>query len=160
MKIEIMQEWLRRCIDHENGYWDDPVGGPTNWGISKRSYPDLDIKSLTIEDACRIYERDFINPLRLDRFPIGVAFQLFDFAVNSGPKTAVKQLQQAIGVDDDGVVGQATLEKLNGISDSDLVKLVIAERLDFMVDCKNFLPNARGWVRRMAKNLRYGAQDT
>ena len=156
-----VQTWLKRCLGHEGGYWDDPVGGPTKWGISQRAYPQLNIRSLTVEQAEAIYIADFITPLQLDKYYTpGLAFQIFDFGVNSGPKTAIKQLQQALGLKDDGVVGPVTRAKLASTSDSDLVMLILAERLDFMADCKNFLPNARGWVKRIAQNLRYGAADT
>lgn len=152
--------WLVRCLDHEGGYWNDPVGGPTKWGISQRSYPDLYIPGLTVEAAVKIYRRDYIHRLRAEHYPHGVGFQLFDFGVHSGPKTAIIKLQQIIGVKPDGWVGPITLAALEHVSDSDLVMLIVAERLDFMADLKNFLPNARGWVRRMARNLRYGAEDT
>lgn len=155
-----VNEWLIRCLGHEGDYWNDPAGGPTRWGISQRSYPGLDIPNLTIDQAKEIYIRDYINPMRLDNYPPGIAFQLFDFGVNSGPLTAIKQLQHAIGVKDDGIVGPITRGMLRNISDADLVMLILAERLDFMADCKNFLPNAKGWVRRIAQNLRYGASDT
>jgi lysozyme family protein len=155
-----VKDWIERCLGHEGAYWDDPVGGPTKYGISQRSYPDLDIASLTIDDARAIYRRDFVKPLNLDTYPPGVAFQLFDFAVNSGPKTAIKQLQEALGLKPDGVVGPKTKAALAGKTDSDLVMLVIAERLDFMASLRNFIPNAKGWVRRMAANLRHGAEDT
>ena len=152
--------WLERCLGHEGGYWDDPVGGPTKWGISQRAYPELHIKDLTIEQAAWIYIKDYINPLGLYNYPSGIGFQLFDFGVNSGPKTAIKQLQQALGLKDDGIVGPKTRARLAETSDSDLVMLILAERLEFMADCKNFLANARGWNRRIAQNLRYGAMDT
>ncbi len=45
---DTVQKWLVRILGHEGGCWDDPAGGPTKWGISQRSYPDLDIASLTI----------------------------------------------------------------------------------------------------------------
>lgn len=155
-----INEWLVRCLGHEGGYWNDPVGGPTRWGISQRSYPELDIKNLTIDQARAIYISDYINPMRLENYPPGIAFQLFDFGVNSGPPTAIKQLQQAIGVKDDGVVGPITRGRLDSFSDCALVMLVLAERIEYMTECKNFLSNARGWNRRIARNLRYGASDT
>ncbi len=37
---------------------NDP-GGETKFGISKRSYPTLNIRDLTLEDAKEIYYRDF-----------------------------------------------------------------------------------------------------
>lgn len=159
---ELLQLWLIRILGHEGGEVNDPAdpGGHTKWGISQRSYPDLDIGSLTVEEAAAIYLRDYAVPLMLWRFEDGVAFQLFDFAVNSGPLTAIKQLQQAIGVDDDGVIGQDTLDAIAARSESDLVMMVIAERLDYMASLRTWPDHGKGWVRRMATNLRYGAEDT
>ncbi len=52
----------------EGGYVDDPAdpGGETNFGISKRSYPDLDIKALTRDEAIAIYYRDFWQKYKLE----------------------------------------------------------------------------------------------
>ena len=38
-------------LHHEGGYVNDPKdpGGETNFGIAKRSHPDVDIKNLTKE---------------------------------------------------------------------------------------------------------------
>ena len=40
-------------LHHEGGYVNDPKdpGGETNYGISKRAYPDVDIKNLTEDGA-------------------------------------------------------------------------------------------------------------
>ena len=70
----------------------DP-GGETNWGISKRSYPQLDIKALTRDDARAIYRRDFWAAVG-NAHP-AISFQVFDFSVNSGIGTALRKLQQA-----------------------------------------------------------------
>ncbi len=59
---EDFQKAVDDLIDNwEGGYVNDPhdSGGETNFGISKRSYPDMDIKDLTREDAEEIYYRDF-----------------------------------------------------------------------------------------------------
>ncbi len=52
---------VRIILAHEGGYVNHPAdpGGETNMGISKRSYPDLDIKNLTVAMAKEIYFRDF-----------------------------------------------------------------------------------------------------
>jgi len=158
---EQLELWLVRIIGHEGGEVNDPrdPGGHTKWGISQRSYPDLDIGALTVQDAAAIYLSDFAVPLKLWRFDDGVAFQLFDFAVNSGPRTAIRQLQQAVGVDDDGIIGPDTLAAIAARSEAALVMLVISERLDYMASLRTWATFGRGWARRMAQNLRYAVED-
>jgi len=77
-------------VDAEGNYVNDPddPGGATKFGISQRSYPALDIASLTLEDAKAIYQRDFWNRLGLDNDPWPVALLTFDAAVNQGPSFA------------------------------------------------------------------------
>ena len=55
-------DWLiiiEKVLKHEGGYVNDPtdLGGETNFGITKRFYPDVDIKNLTKEQAVEIYKR-------------------------------------------------------------------------------------------------------
>lgn len=151
-----------RVIGHERGYVNDPAdpGGETQWGISKRAYPHLDIKTLTREHAKDIYRTDFWQRVHADTLPDGVAFQLFDFAVNSGIETAVRYLQRALGVADDGHWGPRSQKAANAISESDLILALCAERLDFMTRLKNWDHAGKGWARRIAANLRYGAADS
>ncbi len=82
-----------RLLGSEGGYVDDPSdpGGETNWGISKRAYPGVNVKALTRADAKLIYRQDFWNRIHADELDDGVAFQTFDFAVNSGIETAVRK---------------------------------------------------------------------
>jgi lysozyme family protein len=93
-----------RVIGIESGYSNNPndPGGETKYGISKRSYPDLDIKNLTREQAKEIYLRDFWNRLEMDSLPESIVYQLFDFAINSGVSTSIRYFQRALGVADDG----------------------------------------------------------
>jgi len=155
-----VQKWLIRSLGHEGGYWDDPAGGPTKWGISQRAYPDLKIETMTVEAAERIYRRDFLAPLQADRFEDGLAYQLLDFAVNSGQQTAIKVLQRTLGLLPDGWVGPKTLATISTKTESDLVMIVIAARLKFMVRLKNWPENAGGWTNRMAENLLHAVDDT
>lgn len=151
-----------RLIGHEGGYTNDPndPGGETNWGISKRSYPNLDIKNLTREQAKTIYKTDFWDKIDAKDLPISVAFQLFDFAVNSGIETAIRYFQRALGVADDGYWGPISQGMASRTNEPDMIMRLNAERLDFMTKLKNW-PNAgKGWTRRIAQNLRYGAEDS
>lgn len=151
-----------RLIGHEGGYVNDPKdpGGETNWGISKRSYPSVNISELTRDGAKAIYRRDFWDRVNADRLHDGVAFQLFDFAVNSGLDTAVRYLQRAVGVADDGHWGPVSARAAEAMSESDVIMRLCAERLDFMTRLKNWPDHGKGWARRIAGNLRYGAEDS
>lgn len=155
-------KFIERILGHEGGYVNDPAdpGGETKWGISKRSYPLVDIKSLSRNDAISIYLKDFWNPLKADRLHDGVAFQLLDSAVNSGISQSIRFLQRAIGVADDGHWGpmsQAASEKMD---EADQILGFNAERIEFMTKLKNWKNHGAGWMRRIAQNLRYGMQDT
>lgn len=151
-----------RLMGNEGGYVNDPndPGGETNWGISKRSYPNVDIKNLTRDQAKAIYLRDFWSRINADKLPDGVAFQTFDFAVNSGIETAVRKLQRALGVADDGHWGPVSQAAADAMSESDQIMLLNAERLDFMRRLSNWKTAGAGWAGRIANNLRYGAQDS
>ena len=54
------EEIIEQVLEHEGGYVKDPkdLGGETKYGITKRFYPDVDIKNLTIEQAVEIYKKD------------------------------------------------------------------------------------------------------
>ena len=118
-----------RLLGHEGGYTPgvgDP-GGETNWGISKRTYPHLDIKNLTREHAKTIYYTDLWLRIHADQLPGSVAFQTFDFAVNSGIYTAIRYLQRAVGVADDGHWGPVSVAAAAALSEPDTI-LRLAER--------------------------------
>jgi len=152
---------IDRILSHEGGYVNDPrdPGGETKWGISQRSYPNVSIRLLTREDAIAIYKRDFWDKLRCERFPPAVAYQLLDSAVNSGIGQSIRFLQRALGVADDGVFGKVSLAALSAADPHDVVMRFLAERLDFMTRLKAWDTFSRGWARRIAQNLRYGAGD-
>lgn len=150
-----------RLIGAEGGYTHDPTdpGGATNWGISQRSYPLVDIRRLTRDGAKGIYRRDFWQRLEADALPDTVVFQVFDFAVNSGIETAVRYLQRALGVADDGHWGPVTAAAAAAISPAHIIMRFTAERQDYMTRLKNWPDASRGWIRRSSQNLRYAADD-
>ena len=166
--------WLERIFQHEGGLsmtstdpgnWTGGVVGNgllkgTKYGIAANTYPDLQIRNLTREQAAEIYVRDYLAPLKADKMPAGLVFSLLDFAVNSGPLRAIKRLQGELGVQADGHVGPVTLAAINARSESDLVMLLTASRLEFMAGLRNFDVSGKGWVLRLARNLRYAAEDT
>jgi len=131
----------------------------TKLGISAMSYPDVDIKNLTFETAKRLYYRDFYAPLKPSILKPATVFQLLDFAVNSGVRSATKSLQKAVGVKADGIIGPKTCHAASCASDSDIVFLILADRLELMASLSVWTSFGRGWAKRIATNLRYAAQD-
>lgn len=153
---------IGRVLGIEGGYSNNPndPGGETQWGISKRSYPLIDIRNLTRDGAIAIYRRDFWSQINADSLYDGVAYQSLDFAVNSGIGTAIRYLQRALGVADDGHWGPMTAAAAKLMSESDQIMRLNAERLDFMTRLQNWPDASRGWSRRIVANLRYGAEDS
>lgn len=107
---------LARVLDYEGGYVNDSAdaGGETNFGISKRSYPDVNIRLLTSRDAASIYRRDFWLKPGFDKLPDEIAGAVFDVGVNMGCREAVILLQDALTlcghrVFADGFVGPQTI---------------------------------------------------
>jgi lysozyme family protein len=70
----------------EGSYVNDPSdpGGETNFGISKRAHPEVDIKGLTKETAGDIYRKDYWEATGCDVMTRSVAICAFDSAVNCG----------------------------------------------------------------------------
>jgi len=155
-------DMFERLLGHEGGYVcdkNDP-GGATKFGVSKRSYPHIDIKNLSLDAAKAIYYRDFWLPISGDSLYDGVAFQLLDFSINSGIGNAVRAYQRALGVLDDGHFGPGSLAAAKAMSETDQIMRLVAERLKFMTKCSAWSSFSKGWVLRMSANLYYGAQDS
>src|SRR3546814_3606743 len=62
---------VARVLGDEGGFVDDPVdrGGATNFGISSRAHPDVDVASLTCEDAVTLYRERYWEPIGRDQLP-------------------------------------------------------------------------------------------
>lgn len=101
---------IEKTLKHEGGYVNDPKdpGGETNFGISKRSYPNEDIKGLTKARAKEIYKRDFWSKVSGDKIKSqNAADSVFDMAVNAGPGKALELAKKALAG-----IGGFTLETL------------------------------------------------
>ena len=92
-------EAINRVLEREGGFVDDPAdrGGRTNFGISQRAYPDLDIANLTRDEAARIYKRDYWDFIGADDLPENIREIAFDTAVNQGPGFARRALIRSEG---------------------------------------------------------------
>lgn len=148
-------EAFEALIGHEGGYVNNPAdpGGETKYGISKRSYPNEDIRSLTLDRAKAIYLRDYWGPAGCDGAPYGVRFDLFDMSVNSGVRAAIKCLQSAAGCSQDGILGPATLQAVSALDGARLSARFNGARLAFMASLPGWKDFSRGWANRIATNL-------
>lgn len=153
---------IARVLINEGGYTPgllgDP-GGETNFGISKRSYPNVDIKNLTRDQAVAIYRTDFWNIVHADAMPAVLQFQALDFAVNSGIGTAIRKLQDAAGVADDGHWGPVTQAKVQSIQPAVLTASFMALTLAYKRRLSNWPQFHDAWVDRFVADLQFFATD-
>jgi lysozyme family protein len=105
----------------------DDAGGTTRWGISQRAYPTLDVAGLTRVHALLIAERDYWRKAGCDRLPGPVAVAHFDCAFASGPYRATVLLQELVGAESDGHVGDETIGHLAGFMAGRGARLVASQ---------------------------------
>lgn len=157
-------------IGHEGLYSDnrkDPgnwTGGKegagllkgTKYGIAANTYPNEDIKNLTLARAKELYKRDYWDKAKIDTLPDAIRFDVFDAAVNSGVSRAVMFLQQAAGLSGkevDGIFGGDTAKALAKCDPQYLDKRISGFRLKFMAELKVWPIFSKGWALRIANNL-------
>ena len=153
--LTMFDDIIKVVLKHEGGYVNDPVdpGGETNFGIAKRSHPDVDIKNLTEEGAKEIYYQDYWMKNRVPQLPDDLKHIYFDMCVNQGRGRAVKILQQAANAKGanlkvDGGLGPKTIGALNGVE----LERVRAYRIKYYADLVTRKPDLEkfyfGWFRR------------
>lgn len=137
----------------EAGYVNHPrdPGGETNFGISKKSYPHLNIKELKVEDAIEIYRRDYWDKCKCDFLPPFIRLAVFDASVIQGPEVAIGLLQAALGVKVDGDPGPVTITAIQNANKEKLLLKYIERRWDRMSQSKAFPFYAEGWANRLFK---------
>ena len=148
-------EIIEVVLHHEGGYVndkDDP-GGETNFGIAKRSHPDVDIKNLTKDGAKEIYKEQYWDRNKVESLSEELRHIYFDMCVNQGKGRAVKILQRsanAKGADlkVDGGLGPKTIGALKGVE----LQRVRAYRIKYYADLVTRKPDLEkfyyGWFRR------------
>ncbi|MBM4286882.1 MAG: hypothetical protein FJ135_01820 [Deltaproteobacteria bacterium] len=119
---------VKLVLGFEGGISDRPLsedpGGLTNLGISTRFLRSIgdprDVRDLSVRDALELYRQHFWNRVRGDDLPEPLAAAVFDHAVNAGPGTAVKLLQELLNeygaaLKVDGGMGPKTLTALKDL---------------------------------------------
>lgn len=164
---------FERIIGNEGTFQDDPkdrgnwtsgiIGQGqlkgTKYGIAAMTYPSLDIKNLTVDDAKKIYYNQWWIPLKMNQFPRALQYQMIDASINHGMHETSKMLQRAIGANPDGILGPVSISTLNRLDVNDVLMLFLSYRLEFMTNIRTWDTYSKGWTRRVAHNLRYAAKD-
>lgn len=85
----------------EGGYVNAPSdkGGPTNFGISSKANPDIDVKNLTRKQAKVLYLERYMIPSGAISQPKGMDMVVFDTAVHSGVSKAKELLAKHKTID-------------------------------------------------------------
>lgn len=133
---------LNTTLVFEGGYSNHPrdPGRHTYKGVTlatlRRYKPGAtvaDLKAISDDLLQRIYRDGYWNEVNGDRLAAGVDLATFDYAVNSGPQTALKQLMKVVG-------GPA----------HDTVKKLCGRRLASYKTFKHWRDFGKGWTRRIA----------
>lgn len=150
---------LAHVLKHEGGFVNHPKdpGGMTNLGVTKRVWEswtgkpasEADMRALTPAAVAPLYRARYWDAVRGDDLPAGVDYAVFDAAVNSGPVQAVKWLQRAVGVADDGKIGPATLAAVRAMPAVDVVAAFTNRRRQFLQGLKTWPVFGKGWDRRV-----------
>lgn len=156
---------LKALLKHEGGYVDHPrdPGGATNLGVTlgtARAYRmDLDgdgdvdkndVRLIDADAAAPVYRDGYWLKCKCDKLPAGVDYMVFDLAVNSGTSRAIRYLQRAAGVTEDGVIGPQTLAVVTGKA-ACTVERMSEIREDFYRSLSTFPTFGKGWLRRLGE---------
>jgi len=155
MRYKSFDEIIEIVLEHEGGYVNDPddPGGETNFGIAKRSHPDVDIANLTKEGAKEIYKSEYWDKNKVESLPEQLRHIYFDMCVNQGRGRAVRIMQRAAnakgaGLKVDGGMGPVTIEAMKGLE----IDRVRAYRVKYYADLVTRKPDLEkfyfGWFRR------------
>ena len=165
---------LPLVLAHEGGYVNHPKdpGGATNKGVTQKVYDDYrrnrgleprSVRSITRAEIHDIYKFQYWDMVNADRLPAGLDYAVFDYAVNSGPNRAAKELQRLLRLNQvDGQIGEGTLRAVNDAANEDEVKLIADycnRRMSFLRRLKTYSTFGRGWKRRVMGDMD-GAQIT
>jgi lysozyme family protein len=168
-----------QTLDIEKGFVDNPndAGGATNFGVSLRFLKRLvdidkdgyvdgdidrdgdvdvdDIKKLTLPDVYRIMKTYFWDELPItadESVPIKIRWKMFDIAINCSPIRAIKLLQQALGVDADGVWGIMSWKALKTTPEERILCALSQRLMKYYSQCvankPTNLPFLVGWTDR------------
>lgn len=155
---------LVEVLKHEGGYVNHPAdpGGMTNLGVTKATYEDWVghpvseqvMRNLNISHVRALYFVRYWKVVKGDDLPVGLDLCVFDFAVNAGPRRAIKYLQMMVGAKPDGQIGPTTLKQMQQYirthGHAHPIDRYQAMRNAYYQKLRTFKTFGRGWLRRVA----------
>ncbi len=170
-----------KLIKNEGGYANikGDSGGETVFGISRNNFPNWEgwqivdtAKELAkaghiknIDSGLKLnarfqnmvqtfYYQNFWQKVAGNSLPAPLDFIIFDFAVNAGVKAGIKVLQRALGLVDDGIIGNQTKQVIENIKN---VKSVVATLKNLIQEYYKSLNQPKfikGWLARVDNNFK------
>ncbi|MDP3939797.1 MAG: glycosyl hydrolase 108 family protein [Deltaproteobacteria bacterium] len=135
----------KECADHPR----DP-GGKTCYGVTFRDHPDLwENGEPTLAQARERLTQAYWLPARCDMLPWPLALYVFDGAVNQGVEPAVKMLQQAARMPQDGVLSNNALVSISRAEQQELGAVFMTRRVLRYTGTRNFDVFGPGWLKRL-----------
>lgn len=117
--------YVNYIIDKWEGPYENVAGdrgGETAWGITKKDYPNINIKTLTKSAAIDIYYSDYWQRAKMSYIPSKIAFMHFAGVINFGVSGQTQCLQEAAGTTKDGILGLITIAKAQFVTPEQLLK--------------------------------------
>lgn len=150
-------------------YENDPVdtGGCTKFGLVLQDLIDFhldkdkdgnydcnDVKQITKDDASVIYKKIYWDYFKADNIiNQSIAEYIVDGGINQGNKTIAKYIQNILGLDKDGIVGEITLNAINSHNQEDLYNKLKKRRIDKYNAIVSINPTQskfiKGWLNRV-----------
>ena len=145
----------------EGGY-STADGHPTNMGVRQELFDKWNeshgarpkpVTQITSLEAANFYRDWYWEPCSCDAIPYPLAVCVFDTAVNSGQATAIRLLQRAVWVDEDGIVGKDTMANIAGLDPMMGAHSFITLRRLYYKGLVGSIPDRsmRGWLARCDK---------
>ena len=165
-----LQQALAFVLPAEGGYVDNPAdpGGATNHGITQATYSrylkskglsDRSVKDIEDFEIQNIYSEMYWIPSHSAELSTKLGVVNFDTAVNTGCNRAIKLLQDALGVQSDGIFGEATRTALDDIPDDEVCGAMIDARRSFYRSLVAQKPELneflQGWMNRCDNLQKY-----
>ena len=156
-------------LSHEGGFSNNPKdpGGATMRGVTLATFRAVygskktvaDLKRITSAQWYTIFKKYYWDKCKADIIANqSVANMLVDFAWHSGVATAVKAIQQIVGVDADGAAGRVTVGAINGYfkGSAYVFEQLKAKRMQYLRTRAAWPTFKNGWTTRVS-SIKYGS---